>query len=85
MISIKEIILPQQNDNVGVVFFVSQEMQGEGIDKSMAFLCMSHDDASGVISLENNLFDITWERVGFDRNFADVNQALEKITGLVSE
>ena len=46
----------------------------------MAFLCMSHDDATGVISLENNIFDITWERVGFDRNFADVNQALEKMT-----
>ena len=45
----------------------------------MAFLCMSHDDASGVISLENDLFDITWERVGFDRNFEDVNQALEKM------
>ena len=65
---------------VGAIFFVSQEIQGEAIDKSMAFLCMSHDDATGVISLENNIFDITWERVGFDRNFADVNQALEKMT-----
>ena len=48
----------------------------------MAFLCMSHDDATGVISFESKIddVDITWERLGFDRNFADVNQALEKIT-----
>ena len=57
-----------------------QEIQGQGIEKSIAFLCMSHDDATGAISLQDNIVDITWERLGFERNFADVNQALEKIT-----
>lgn len=43
---------------------------------------MSHDSASGVISFENKTdnIDITWERVGFEKNFKNVNQALEKIT-----
>ena len=64
------------------IWFYFQEIKGKGIYKSLAFLCMSHDDATGVISFENNIddVDITWERVGFDRNFVDLNQALEKIT-----
>ena len=43
---------------------------------------MSHDSASGVISFDNKTdnIDITWERVGFEKNFKNVNQALEKIT-----
>ena len=64
------------------IWFYFQEIKGEGIDKSLAFLCMSHDDETGVISFENNIddVDITWERVDFNRNFVDLNQALEKIT-----
>lgn len=42
---------------------------------------MSHDSASGVISFENknDVIDINWDRVGFEKNFETVNQALEKI------
>ena len=42
---------------------------------------MSHDSASGVISFENKTdnIDITWEKVGFEKSFKAVNQALEKI------
>lgn len=42
---------------------------------------MSHDSASGVISFENKTddIDITWEKVGFEKSFTNVNQALEKI------
>ena len=42
---------------------------------------MSHDSASGVISFESKTdnIDIKWERVGFEKNFESVNQALEKI------
>ena len=42
---------------------------------------MSHDSASGVISFGNKTdnIDITWEKVGFEKNFNSVNQALEKI------
>lgn len=42
---------------------------------------MSHDSASGVISFENKIdnIDITWDRVGFEKSFENVNQALEKI------
>lgn len=41
---------------------------------------MSHDTASGVISFENKAdnIDITWEKVGFEKSFKNVNQALEK-------
>ena len=42
---------------------------------------MGHDSASGVISFESKIddIDITWDRVGFEKNFETVNQALEKI------
>ena len=42
---------------------------------------MSHDSASGVISFGNKTdnIDIKWERVGFEKNFENVNEALEKI------
>ncbi|XP_078381781.1 uncharacterized protein LOC144664495 isoform X2 [Oculina patagonica] len=58
-----------------------QELQGKGIDNTLSFLCMSHDSASGVISFENKTdnIDITWDRVGFEKSFENVNQALEKI------
>ena len=63
-------------------FDTTQEIQGNGIDNTLAFLCMSHDDSGGVISFdsENNDVDITWDRVGFEKNFEAVNQALEKVT-----
>ncbi|KAJ7355016.1 hypothetical protein OS493_028683 [Desmophyllum pertusum] len=58
-----------------------QEIQGKGIDHTLTLLCMGHDSASGVISFESKIddIDITWDRVGFEKNFETVNQALEKI------
>lgn len=52
-----------------------------GIDNSLSFLCMSHDDASGIISYDKDIdsIDITWDRVGFESNFEIVNEALEKM------
>ena len=43
---------------------------------------MSHDDASGIISYNKNIdsIDITWDRVGYEKNFETVNHALEKVT-----
>ncbi len=43
---------------------------------------MGHDSSSGVISFENKIddIDITWDRVGCERNFENINQALEKLT-----
>ena len=43
---------------------------------------MSHDDASGLISYNHNndSVDITWDRVGFEKNFQIVNNAMEKAT-----
>lgn len=43
---------------------------------------MSHDDASGIISYnqDNDSVDITWNRVGFEKNFQIVNDAMEKAT-----
>ena len=43
---------------------------------------MSHDDASGIISYnqDNDSVDITWDRVGFEKNFQIVNNAMEKAT-----
>ena len=43
---------------------------------------MSHDDASGIISYnqDNDTVDITWNRVGYQKNFETVNLAMEKAT-----
>ena len=43
---------------------------------------MSHDDANGTISYnkDNDSVDITWPNIGYEKNFATVNQAMEKIT-----
>ena len=43
---------------------------------------MGHDSSSGVISFESKIndIDITWDRVGYERNFEHINQAIEKLT-----
>lgn len=43
---------------------------------------MSHDDASGIISYnhDNDSVDITWDKVGFEKNFQIVNNAMEEAT-----
>ena len=43
---------------------------------------MSHDDASGIISYnqDNDTVDIAWDRVGYEKNFETVNLAMEKAT-----
>ena len=43
---------------------------------------MSHDDASGIISYnrDNDSVDIIWDKVGFEKNFEIVNNAMEKVT-----
>ena len=43
---------------------------------------MGHDSASGVISFENSIdaIDISWDRVGYEKSFEKINQALEKLT-----
>ena len=43
---------------------------------------MSHDDANGVITYNknNDSIDITWDRVGYEKNFMTVNHAMEKVT-----
>ena len=43
---------------------------------------MSHDDASGIISYnnKNDSINITWDRVGYEKNFEAVNHAMEKVT-----
>ncbi|XP_015773897.1 PREDICTED: cholesterol oxidase-like, partial [Acropora digitifera] len=50
-----------------------------GGSKSMAFLGMSHDDARGVISLKDGIFDITWDKVGCESNFFQVNRRMSKM------
>ena len=42
---------------------------------------MSHDDAKGVISLRNEIFDITWDDLGCQKNFLDVNKEMQSMTG----
>ncbi|KAL9984021.1 hypothetical protein ACROYT_G006275 [Oculina patagonica] len=61
---------------------VVQELQGKGMDNTISFLCMSHDDASGQITFDKNHdnIDIEWKEVGRGPNFDRVNEALEKLT-----
>ncbi|XP_029183706.2 cholesterol oxidase-like [Acropora millepora] len=58
-----------------------QILRGEADDKSLSFLGMSHDDAKGVISLRNEIFDITWDDLGCQKNFLDVNKEMQSMTG----
>ena len=46
----------------------------------MSFLGISHDDARGVISLKDGIFDITWNKVGCESNFFQVNRRMRKMT-----
>ncbi|XP_068686234.1 cholesterol oxidase-like [Montipora foliosa] len=55
-------------------------VKSEAGDKSLTFLGISHDDARGVISLNNNIFDITWEKVGCESNFFEVNGRIKNMT-----
>ena len=41
---------------------------------------MSHDDARGVISLKDGIFDITWNKIGNESNFFQVNRRMRKMT-----
>ena len=52
------------------------------MDKTLAFLCMTHDDAGGEISLEPKTDGvcIKWDKVGRQQNFATVNEHLKEIT-----
>ncbi|XP_068747116.1 cholesterol oxidase-like [Montipora capricornis] len=55
-------------------------VKSEAGDKSLTFLGMSHDDARGVISYNNGIFDITWEKVGCESNFFQVNRRMKEMT-----
>lgn len=59
-----------------------QQLRGKGIHNTLSLLCMSHDDASGIISYnqDNDTVDIAWDRVGYEKNFETVNLAMEKAT-----
>ncbi|XP_078359087.1 uncharacterized protein LOC144643643 isoform X2 [Oculina patagonica] len=61
---------------------VAQELQGKGMDNTLTFVCMSHDDAGGQITFDKNSdnIDIEWKEVGRGPNFDRVNEALEKVT-----
>ncbi len=52
------------------------------MDKSLAFLCMSHDDARGKITYHNKTDDISvsYENVGYEPNFKIVNDAVRRVT-----
>ena len=41
---------------------------------------MSHDDARGVISVKNGVFDISWNKLGCESNFFEVNRTMGKMT-----
>ena len=53
------------------------------MDKTLAFLCMSHDDAGGEILLDpkSDGVYIKWDEVGRQKNVAQVNEKLEKVSG----
>lgn len=55
-------------------------VKSEAGEESLAFLGMSHDDAKGVISFDNGIFDITWNKVGCESNFFEVNKRMKKMT-----
>ncbi|XP_067053204.1 cholesterol oxidase-like [Acropora muricata] len=60
---------------------IRQIVTGEADDKSLTFLGMSHDDAKGVISLSDEIFDITWDNLGREKNFIQVNEEMQNMTG----
>lgn len=51
------------------------------MDRSLAFLCMSHDNAGGEILYHNKTDDIsvTYKGVGYEPNFEIVNEATKKV------
>lgn len=57
-----------------------QLITGQSDDKSLTFLGMSHDDARGVISVKNGVFDISWNKLGCESNFFEVNRTMGKMT-----
>lgn len=57
-----------------------QMITGQSDDKSLTFLGMSHDDARGVISVKNGVFDISWNKLGCESNFFEVNRTMGKMT-----
>ncbi len=59
-----------------------KELQGRGMDNTLTFVCMSHDDAGGQITFDKNSdnIDIEWKDVGRGPNFDRVNEALEKLS-----
>ena len=52
------------------------------IDKSLAFLCMSHDDSRGKITYHTKTDDVSvsYKDVGYEPNFTIVNEATKKVT-----
>jgi cholesterol oxidase len=52
------------------------------MDKSLAFLCMSHDEASGKITFHTETDDISvsYEDVGYEPNFKVVDDGTRKVT-----
>ena len=52
------------------------------MERTLSFLCMSHDDAGGVIDLDSETggIFIKWDKVGKQQNFIRVNDKLEEIT-----
>ena len=63
-----------------LISLIAQAVKSDAGDKSLTFLGISHDDARGVISFNNNIFDITWEKVGCESNFFEVNARIKKMT-----
>ena len=59
-----------------------QRLKNEELEKTLAFLCMSHDDSSGIIKLDpktSNAF-IEWNDVGHQQIFEAINERLMQIT-----
>jgi hypothetical protein len=54
----------------------------KAMDKSLAFLCVSHDDARGKITYHTKTDDIyvSYKDVGYELNFNVVNEAARKVT-----
>ena len=68
--------------NLSILLSFFKELQGKGMDNTLIFVCMSHDDAGGQITFDknNDNIDIDWKEVGHGPNFDRVNEALEKVT-----
>ena len=57
-------------------------MKDEELEKTLAFLCMSHDDSSGTIKLDpkSSHAYIEWEDVGHQKIFEKISERLLQIT-----